>query len=300
MVTGAGPHITLRTMEQFVAVAEELHFHRAAKRLNMSQPPLTNAIRKLEDDLGVVLVTRGNRVLGLTAAGHRLLEQARETLRQAALAITTTLDVAAGRTGVVRLGYVGSALYGRLPDEINRFRDRYPMVRLELREATTAVQLAALRDGQLDIGITVAPLWNAADVVQCVFDQDRLCLALPAAHPLCAKEQPDVADLAQEPFILWPMAEGQGFHLQVIRLCAQAGFVPKIAQEAHGMHTVLSLVAVGAGVSVVPQSMRGFRNDRISYRPLPSAEAAFDLVLAHRGLTPAAQAFMQMCQTITA
>ncbi len=284
--------ITLRAMEQFIAVAEELHFHRAAERLNMSQPPLTSAIRKLEETIGTTLIERGNRVLGLTPAGETFLDESREILRKAEHAITTSLDVAAGKTGVLRLGYVGSALYGRLPNVLRKFRTSYPNVRLELREATTAAQVAALRDGTLDIGVLIPPLMNAEDVEQTPFDYDRLCIAMPKDHLLNKLSGLTLADLADEPFILWPMVEGRGFHLQVIRLCADAGFVPMVTQEAHGMHAVLSLVSVGAGVSVVPQSMNGFRSDQINYHPLLGPEPEFDLVLSHRHLSPSAQAFI--------
>jgi len=297
MATEKQARVTLRMMAQFIAVAEELHFHRAALRLNMSQPPLTHAIRKLEEDLGVTLIERGNRVLGLTPAGATFVREARETLRQAEKTLISTVDVAEGRTGVLRLGYVGSALYGRLPDVIREFRASHPQVRLELREATTASQIAALRDEMLDIGILIPPLENAEDVVKTRFDQDRLCIAMPVDHPLSQRTNLTLADLAAEPFILWPMAEGRSFHLQVIRLCASAGFVPMITQEAHGMHAVLSLVSVGGGVSVVPQSMSGFRGDQISYHPLFGTEPEFELVLGHRHLSPCARAFLDCAQT---
>lgn len=293
MIIETQTRITLRAMEQFIAVAEELHFHRAAARLNMSQPPLTSAIRKLEETIGVTLIERGNRVLGLTPVGDAFLDEARELLRQAEQAITATVDVAAGKTGVLRLGYVGSSLYGRLPDVIRRFRTSHPNVRLELRETTTAAQVAALRDGSLDIGILISPLMNAEDIKQTPFDHDRLCMAIPKDHPLNKKSDLTLTDLADEPFILWPMVEGRGFHLQVIRLCANAGFVPMVTQEAHGMHAVLSLVSVGAGVSVVPQSMSGFRSDQISYHPLSGSDSAFELVLSYRHLSPSAQDFTE-------
>ncbi len=292
MTTQSRARITLRRMEQLIAVAEELHFHRAAQRLNMSQPPLTSAIQKLEEDLGVTLIERGNRVLGLTPAGEKFVSEARKTLRQAEKTIVSTLDVAEGRTGFLRLGYVGSALYGRLPDIIREFRASHPKVRLELREATTAAQIAALRDGTLDIGVLIPPLEKADDIERVNFDSDRLCMAIPKDHPFSKRSNLTLADLAGEPFILWPMPEGRSFHLQVIRLCAEAGFVPMITQEAHGMHAVLSLVSVGGGVSVVPQSMSGFRSDQISYHPLSGSEIEFDLVIGYRHLSPSARAFV--------
>ncbi|WP_300396968.1 LysR family transcriptional regulator [uncultured Sphingobium sp.] len=287
--------IDLRKMEQFVAVAEEQHFHRAAHRLGMSQPPLTVAIKRLEEDLGVVLIERGgNRILGLTAAGHAFLREARETLRQAHYAIRMARDTAVGHTGLVRLGYVGSALYGRLPDTVRAFRQARPDVRLELREATTATQIVGLLNETLDAAIIIPPLADAEGIELHGFDDDRLCMALPIDHPQSRQDRLTLADLADEAFILWPMIEGRGFHLQVIRLCADAGFAPRIVQEAHGMHAVLSLVAVGAGVSIVPESMAGFRPDRIAYRAIAEPEAAFELSLAVREPTPATKAFVMI------
>lgn len=121
-------------------------------------------------------------------------------------------------------------------------------------------------------------------------------MAMPEGHPLSQRLNLTLAELAAEPFILWPVEEGRSFHLQVIRLCASAGFVPTITQEAHGMHAVLSLVSVGGGVSVVPQSMSGFRGDQIRYHSLPGAEPEFELILGHRHLSPCAQAFLHCAQ----
>jgi len=292
----------LRQLRQFVAVAEELHFHRAAARLNMSQPPLTTAIRKLEEEIGIALIMRGNRTLGLTAAGGVFLDEARITLRQADHAVTAARDTAAGQTGVVRIGYVGSALYGRLPDAIQAFRRAQPDVRLELIEATSAQQVALLRVGSIDVGVLIPPIADAADLSFVDFDEDRLAMALPRSHPLADTRSLTLAQLADQDFVLWPQREGRGFHLRVIQLCAAAGFVPTVAQEAHGMHAVLSLVAVEAGLSIVPQSMRGFRGDRIVYHPIPGEAARFDLSLCHRTdiSNPALGRFLASCRGDTA
>ena len=288
----------LRQLRQFVTVAEELHFHRAAARLNMSQPPLTTAIRKLEEEIGVALITRGNRTLGLTAAGTVFLIEARITLLQADRAVTAAREAAAGQTGLVRIGYVGSALYGRLPDAIQAFRRAQPEVRLELIEATSAQQVTLLRAGSIDVGVLIPPIAEAADLRVADFDEDRLAIALPRAHALADASSLALAQLADQDFVLWPQREGRGFHLRVVQLCAQAGFVPTVAQEAHGMHAVLSLVAVEAGVSIVPQSMRGFRGDRIVYHPIPDEAARFELCLCHRTdvSNPALGRFLASCR----
>lgn len=292
--TGRGM-IDLRKMEQFVAVAEEGNFHRAAHRLGMSQPPLTVAIKRLEEDLGVVLIERGgNRIIGLTAAGQAFLHEARATLRQADYSINIARETAAGRKGLLRIGYVGSALYGRLPDTIQAFRQARPRLRVELREATTAAQIAGLLGGTLDVGIVIPPIPDTEGVVLHSFDRDRFCMALPRDHPLSDRHDLLLSDLAAEAFVMWPMVEGRGFHLQAIRLCANAGFVPHVVQEAHGMHAVLSLVAVGAGVAIVPKSMTSFMPERIVYREVPMQEAAFDLCLAVHAPTPASSAFVEM------
>ena len=286
--------IDLRQMRQFIAVAEELHFHRAAARLNMSQPPLTIAIRKLERELGSELIARGNRILGLTAAGAVFLEEARLTLQQAERAVAATREAAAGRAGQVRLGYVGSALYGRLPDTIRAFRETHPEVRLELLEAPTARQMELLLEGALDLGLLIAPAAPTEGFSFQPFDTDRLCIALPHSHPLAGAATIELRDLANERFVLWPAAEGRSFHFRAVRLCADAGFTPLVVQEAHGLHAVLSLVAVDAGISIVPEGMASFRSDRIAYRPIKSPAAAFGLSLGFRApvTNPAAGQFL--------
>lgn len=288
--------VDLRQLRQFIAVAEELHFHRAAARLNMSQPPLTASVRRLEEEVGAELIERGNRTVRLTAAGAVFLEEAKRTVAQADLAVTAAREAAEGRSGIVRLCYVGSALYGRLPDLIRRFRHQCPTVRLELRESTSAQQVAMLRDRRCDVGVLIPPVPDAGDLTFRDFDTDRLAIALPRSHRLAALDDVPLGSLAEEPFVLWPATEGRGFHLRVVRLCADAGFVPSVVQEAHQMHAVLSLVAVEAGVSIVPESMSVFRSDEVVYRRIPDDEAEFALSLCWRDQSPgpAASRFISM------
>jgi DNA-binding transcriptional LysR family regulator len=291
--------IDLRQLRQFIAVAEELHFHRAAARLNMSQPPLTAAVRKLETEIGAELIERGNKTVRLTAAGTAFLEEARRTVAQADRAVSVAREAAAGRSGTVRLCYVGSSLYGRLPRLIGQFRQEAPHVRLEVREATSAQQIRMLRDDRADIGLAVMPVPDTADMSVHVFDSDRLAMALPRRHRL-AREKVRLEALADEPFVLWPAPEGKGFHMRAIRLCAEAGFVPTIVQEAHGMHAVLSLVAMGAGVSLVPANMSSFRTEEVAYYPIPDAAAAFDLGLCWRDAPqpPAVMRFIALAKSL--
>lgn len=279
MNDGSSPRIDLRLLRQFVAVAEELHFRRAAARLSMSQPPLTAAIRRLEAEIGATLIERGQKTVRLTAAGAVLLNEARRLLANADEALAATRDAAAGRSGRVRLGYVGSAMYGRLPGAVRTFRRAHPGVRIELREMTTAAQLTALRAGGLDLAIVIPPLPDEGGLITMPFDTDRLAIALPASHRLVRAEGVLVGDLADEPFVFWPRDQGRGFHDRVTQLCATAGFAPAVIQEAHGLHAVLSLVAVEAGVAIVPAGMASIRPDEIAYCPIGDEEAAFALVL---------------------
>ncbi len=280
------PRIDLRLLRQFVAVAEELHFRRAADRLAMSQPPLTAAIRRLEEEVGATLIERGRKTVRLTPAGAVLLDEARRLLAAASDALAATRDAAAGKRGRVRLGYVGSAMSGRLPEVVRGFRREHPNVRVELREMTTAGQVAALRSGELDLAVVIPPLGDEGGLLTAPFDADRLAIALPSGHRLVEAPNVVVADLAGEPFVSWPRGEGRGFHDQVTRLCAAAGFAPDIAQEAHGMHAVLSLVAVEAGVAIVPASMASIRPAEIVYRPIDGDAARFDLLLCRRAGEP--------------
>ncbi|PSM13923.1 LysR substrate-binding domain-containing protein [Stenotrophomonas maltophilia] len=273
--------IDLRLLRQFVTVAEELHFHRAAARLHMSQPPLTAAIRRLEDALGSELIVRGNRTLGLTVAGQTLLVEARATLQQAEQALLRTREAASGQSGRLHVGYVGSALYGRLPGLIRRFRQQYPQVQLHLQEATSHQQQLWLREKRIDVGVLISPIPSTELRLQ-DFDHDRLAIALPRAHALAHAPEVSVAMLADEPFVSWPAGEGIGFHAQVLGLCTAAGFTPQVVQEAQGMHAVLSLVAVDAGVAIVPASMASFRPQEIVYRVLDGDAARFALQFCTR------------------
>ena len=290
--------IDLRLLRQFVAVAEEQHFHRAAARLHMSQPPLTAAIRRLEEQVGALLVIRGHRTVGLTAAGQVLLVEARRTLQQAAHALDATREAAAGRSGLVRVAYVGSALYGRLPQLIRAFRRSHPQVRLELREATSRQRQQMLAKKEVDIGVLIPPIPASPDVQLHAFDTDALVIALPRSHPLASVSPLRMEDLDDEEFVSWPAVEGEGFHSHVMRQCVAAGFMPNVVQEAHGMHAVLSLVAVETGIAIVPASMAGFRATEVCYRAVQAEDATFSLSFCLRTDVdnPAVHAFLGLAR----
>lgn len=248
----------------------------------MSQPPLTAAIRRLEEEVGATLIERGRKTVRLTAAGKVLLTEARRLLIAAGDALAATRDAAEGRRGHVRLSYVGSAMYGRLPQDMRLFRQMNSGVRIDLREMTTAMQIAALRADEIDLAIVIPPL-SAADGLRIEpYDADRLAIALPRSHRLAASPDLKLSDIAGEQMVIWPRSQGPGFYDQVMRLCGEAGFAPCIVQEAHGMHAVLSLVAIEMGLAIVPASMASVRPGEISYRVLDGEAATFEILLCHR------------------
>ena len=272
----------LRVLRYFVAVAETLHFGRAAAALSMSQPPLSRQIRALEDELGVELFVREPRGVRLTPAGASLLPQARRLLREADAPAAGARELAQGEVGIVRLGFVSTAAYNVLPRVLPPFRRARPGIRLALVEATTDAQLTALRDDALDAGLLVPPVPETLRYEPLV--REPLIAALPGGRrwprglPLAA--------LAGEPFILFPRRAAPGLYDLIVGLCAGAGFVPRIEQEAIQMPTIVSLVGAGMGVALVPASLAHMRRTGVVYRPLAEPGPPMEVGLAWNQASP--------------
>jgi DNA-binding transcriptional LysR family regulator len=259
--------IDLRHFRQFIAVAETMNFHRAAERLHMAQPPLTVSIKKIETELGVSLFERGNRITRLTEAGAVFLDEARRAVMQAERAVTEARRAGVGLAGTLRVTFVASAAHDLLPRILRRFRRRHAGVALELREATTTQQVEALRDDLADIGLVVAPILDAPELAIEVIDRDRLVAALPEGHKLAMQEERlALADLAEEPFVLFPARQGPGLYARIAIACGQARFAPRVAQEALQMETIAGLVAGGIGVSLVPASLAALGRPGVVFR----------------------------------
>lgn len=269
----------LRHLHYFVAVAEELHFGRAAERLHIAQPPLSQQIQSLEQELGVQLFYRTKRQVQLTEAGELFLPEARMTLTQAELAVQTVRKAGRGEIGRFTLGFVGSATSELLPELIRRFHQQFPEVELQLREMTTAQQVRALRDRRIQIGILRPPIPSESLNVWTLV-RETLIVALPETHPLAPLDQIEVSALATENFIIFPRQQGQGLHDQIISLCQQAGFSPRIVQEAIQMQTITSLVAAELGVAIIPSSAHLLRHRGLVYRPLHPEVQATELAMA--------------------
>lgn len=273
-------NIELRTLRYFVAAAEELHFRRAAARLGIAQPPLSQAMQKLERDIGVELFDRTQRQVRLTEAGRAFLTEARRTIAQATRTVRAAQRAAQGLVGSVRVTYVGAATYEFLPRLIRRYRAAHPDVELELIERPTAAQVRALQLGEADVGFVRPPVFNADDLRFETIARDDMVVALPGDHRLASHEVIDLGDLAGEGFVMFPPQHGPSFHAHILTACEEAGFSMRVVQEAVQMHTIVSLVVAGLGIALVPGSMRNLRQVGVVYRDLRTPAGRFQAELA--------------------
>ena len=268
------PLIELRLWRQFIAVAEELHFSRAALRLNMTQPPLTQAIAQLEVALGLKLFDRTKRSVQLTAAGAALVPQARELLQRARALSAQAHAAAAGEVGRLRLAFVSTVGFAFLPQWVRSFREQVPRVQLELIEATGDVQLDALARGEIDTGLTLhSPGFAPAGLARLSIDTEPLVVALPEQHRLAAKAQPGLADVLAEPLVIFPRRILPSLYDAIFGLYHAAGCSPLVAQEAIQMQTIVNLVSAGLGVAWVPESVRQFQRPGVVYRRVNTGTA---------------------------
>jgi DNA-binding transcriptional LysR family regulator len=274
--------VELRHLRYFVAVAEERHFGRAALRLHMAQPPLSQQIRSLEAELGVQLLHRTTRRVDLTEAGAAYLDRAREILREVDAAGEQAKAVAAGRSGRVTLGCVGSATYSLLPALARALRAELPGIDFTFRgEMLVPAQLAGLRDGLLDIALLRPPVDEPGLDVRRL-RTERLIVALPEGHRLARRARLRMADLEGEELIVHA---GQGrsvMHQVVQELCREAGFEPRVVQEVVETSTLVTFVAAGLGLAVVPAPVAALGVAGATYRPLIGTDRRVDLVVASR------------------
>lgn len=259
--------IELRQWRQFVALAEELHFGRAAARLHMTQPPLTQAIAGLETALGVRLFERTQRSVHITPAGAALLPEVRELLARAQALPGLARAAAAGELGRLRLAFVSTVGFDLLPRWVRAFRERWPQVALELIEATGDVQLELLARGEVDAGFVLhSPGFTAPGLAQALIASEPLVVALPETHPLAAEERPSLKSLLAEPLVIFPRRILPSLFDAIFALYNAAGRVPQVSQEAIQMQTIVNLVSAGLGIAWVPQSVRQFQRLGVVYR----------------------------------
>jgi DNA-binding transcriptional LysR family regulator len=257
----------LRHLRSFVTVAEELHFGRAAERLHMAQSPLSQQIQRLERQVGVALFDRNRRKVELTEAGRAMLTHAREALAQADLAANAARSAAAGSAGTLTVGFLASAAIELLPRIVPPWQAVAPQAKLELIEGTSRDHLTALLEHRLDVAF-VRPVTAAPGLVVETVWQEPVVAALHADSPLFAKDALCLADLRDEPFILFPRASAPDFHDQLLGACRRQGFLPHVTHECSAMPTAVGLVAAGLGVSLVPQTISRIMLDNVVYREL--------------------------------
>ena len=257
----------LRQLRYFVATAEELHFGRAARRVHVAQPSLSRQIKLLERELGVRLFDRDTRRVRLTGAGREYLAEARGLLSRLTVAAETARRAERGELGRLGIGFVYLVALDVLPSLLRRFRASYPDVKLELHELSTEAQIAGVRDGSLDVGIVRTPSAIRALAVARIH-RDEQVVALPATHPLAAGTSVKLKELRAERFIMFPRNDGTAMYDAIVGACAKAGFSPHIVQEAHLYTTIVSLVAAGIGIAILPGVSARIRHDGVVYRRL--------------------------------
>lgn len=289
------PAVELRSLRYFVAVAEELHFGRAARRLNISQPPLSQQIRQLEAALGVTLFVRSSRRVELTPAGTVLLEGARRAIAEAERAVAAVQRAGRGEVDMLRIGFTDSAALGLLPAVVRAYRGAFPGVHLELTEGTTEAQLEAVERDLVDLAIVRGPVNAGIDVGLApargtlaraptravVVQREPFLVALPEDHRLTRRRLVAAGALSGEAFVLFPRHLAPLFYDVIAGICRRAGFEPDVHYQSAEYEMILSLVAAGLGVSIVPASVRNLQRAGVEFRRLDAPDTA-ELVLVYR------------------
>lgn len=294
-------NIEMRQLRYFVTVAEELHFGRAAARLHMTQPPLSQAIAALEDGLGTALFLRNRRTVALTPAGSALLPEARRILLEAALLPELARRAASGEAGRLALAFITSADYSVLPPFLRRYSERYPGVQLMLQEATSDVQVDELLRGRIDAGLLIPPLPDRAraelDYMK-VLDEP-LILCAPAGL-LRRKGPVALRNLPPLPLIIFPREISPALHDAILSCFRAAGVTPAIGQQAIQMQTIVSLVSAGMGLALVPQSVSNLMRPGVEYRALADPTPLVETGIAWRrdNPSPVLKGFLELLRTI--
>jgi len=273
----------LRHLRYFVAVAEALHFTRAAERLGISQPPLSLQIRQLEEELGTRLFRRLTRGVQLTESGGLFLEEARGILDQVERAKAIVQSRARGETGRIRVGFAGSTYFNpRVPEVIGAFRAKYPDVVLAPEQSNTPRLIAGLHNGEIDVAFVRPPISDGEGLgLELVVDEPMLAV-LPKAHALSQSRSIPLAAIAQDTLILFPRAIGPGLYDSILAACLREGFSPTLGQEAPQIASIVHMVAAGFGVSIVPESIQQIHADGVAYLRVQGEAPRAPISLAYR------------------
>lgn len=289
-------NIELRHLRYFVAVAEELHFGRAAARLNISQPPLSQQIQILEQQVGARLFARTNRSVSLTEAGRQFLADSRQILLQVNEAAARASRLHHGETGELRIGFTSSAPFIKaVSDTLSTFRQRYPDVHIQMRETNTREQILPLTEGGLELGLmrnTQLPDTLDWQVIL----REPLLAMIHRDHPLARQDEVSLIELGQEPFVFFDPHVGTGLYDDILGLMRRYGVTPTITQEVGEAMTIIGLVASGLGVSILPASFRRVQLQEMRWVPIAQEDAVSEMWLVwskHHELSQAAERFKQ-------
>ena len=272
--------IELRHLRYFVAVAEELHFGKAARRLHLAQPPLSQQIRRLENLLGHALFVRTSRSVSLTAAGTAFLERARRTLRTMANDIEETRSVGRGELGSLHVGFVGSGMLTTLPAILRRYRECHPGVQLHLHESFTSRVTEGLESGRLDVGV-LRDGDPMKDMTVHTIHSEPFVAVLPATHRRARQHSISPGSLRDEPFVYYPRSAGTRAFQKPLALCEEHGFRPQIVQEASHWLTILRLIGAGLGISIAPACVRRIASPEVVCLPLAGSKVRSDIEVAY-------------------
>lgn len=292
------PELELRSLWYFVAVAEELSFSRAAERVGIAQPPLSQQIQKLEATLGCALFDRTGRRVRLTEAGTLLVGEARRILADAAHTTELLRHRGRGESGTLTIGFWPSTMFSPLPAAVRQFRDRYPGVLVRMREVFPRHHVESLHSGAIDVAILREPTPEHG-IAQTAILVEPFVAAVPADHPLRSRRAIAAHMLRDEPFVLFPRDTAPGLHARLLALCRAAGFEPRVVQEAEAWHTIISLVEAGIGVSLIPSSFQGRRTGDVAYVPLTGRPVLTTTMACTRTThrSHAADAFLEVLRT---
>ena len=291
----------LRHLRYFVVLAEELHFGRAARRLSISQPPLSVAIRQLEESVGARLFDRNSKEVRLTPAGKALEGSARTLLRQAEEAALEARDVAQGSAGRLRIGFVGAMLYRGLPQALASFQAAHPAVRVTLAELNSGQQITELLHDRMDFGF-VHTSRMPAELRHVLLLSEPFVVCLPAAHGLARRRRVSLAMLRDEPFVLFSREASPDYHERILAICEGAGFRPEVRHEVRHWLSVVSLVSQGLGVALVPSAMHNAALRGAVFRPLEEEVARSDAYCVWREgpVNAVVQGFLKSVQGLQA
>jgi len=283
-----------RRLLSFIALAEELHFERAAARSHITQPAISQQLIQLEEQIGVRLLYRNKRRVSLTRAGEVFLGQARKIVAQMDGAARLARQIDQGQVGQLTVGVTAPALYIAFPEIVTRFREELPNVHVVTRDMTTAEQEEALRAGEIQVGIIHPPLVDdsltSEEIARTVFD-----VVLSESNPLAARATLSLADLAHERFIIFPRLIGPRLYDNILSLCADAGFSPEVVIEAFPAQSIVALAACNFGVGFIASDVQHFQRPLATYRKLTGPAPSLTLGVAYRNdeVSPLVQAFIR-------